>query len=216
MHGLRAGRFEMHLDAGVGGVPDGAVGEAGKIEVCAELAVEAGEDVAVEGGGDSGGIVVGGEQSGDGLPRAGGEVDAEQESVAGVELGAEAGEDSAGLRGGEVADAGADVEGENAGVGRALNADGVGDVVGDARVDGDAGDAALDGGAGLVEGGGADVDGLVEDVRLPPQRARTARRGPRLEAGEGAEEDAGFGGGAGTELGDGDGGVAGCRLQVVS
>ncbi len=67
----------------------------------------------------------------------------------------------------------------------------MGDVVGDLGADGDAGDGALEGGAGVVEGGGADVDGLVEDGGL--------------EAGEGAEEEAGLGGGAGAELGEGDG-----------
>src|ERR1039458_2318834 len=110
--------------------------------------------------------------------------------VAGGEFGAEAGEDLAGFGGGEVADAGADVEGENAGVGRALDADRFGDVVGDLGADGDAGDVAFDGFAGFVEGGGADVDGLVEDVRLLPR--------------EGAEEDSGFGGRAGAELGNGE------------
>ena len=127
-----------------------------------------------------GGVVVGGEQGGDGFGGAGCEVGAEQQGVAGSELGAEAGEDLAGFGGGEVADAGADVEGENAGVGRALDADGVGDVVGDAWADGDTGDGEFDLGAGLVECGGADVDGLVEDVRLRPQRARSARGGCRF------------------------------------
>jgi hypothetical protein len=84
----------------------------------------------------------------------------------------------------EVADAGANIEGENVGVGRALDADCVGDVVRDAGADGDAGDGALDGIAGLVQGSGTDIDGLVEDIRL--------------EASEGTEEDSGFGGGAGT------------------
>ena len=50
------------------------------------------------------------------------------------------------------------------------------------RLDDDAGDGLLQF-AGFVEGGGADVDGLVEDFGL--------------EAGEGAEKDAGFGCGAG-------------------
>ena len=50
-----------------------------------------------------------------GLLGAGGEVGAEQEGVAGLEVGAEAAEDGVGFFGGEVADAGADVEGEDAG-----------------------------------------------------------------------------------------------------
>ena len=112
--------FEVHLDAGFGWVPTGFVAKVGEVEGCAELAVEAGEDVEVEGGGGSGGVVVGGEEGGDVFVRAGGEVGAEEESVAGEELGAEVGEDAVGVVGGEVADAGADVEGEGAGVGEAV------------------------------------------------------------------------------------------------
>ena len=182
----------MHLDAGLGGVPAGGVAEAGGVEVGVQVAVEAGEDVAVEGGGDSLGVVVGGEEGGDGLVGAGGEVGAEQEGVAGVELGAEVGEDAVGFSGGEVADAGADVEGQDLVVRRSNQRDGVGDVVGDLGVDVDAGDGLLQG-LGLFEAGGADVDGLVEDVGL--------------DGGGGAEEDAGLGGGACAELGEGDGSV---------
>jgi hypothetical protein len=55
--GLGAGGDEVHLDAGLGGVPDGLMGEAVQIEVGVELTVEADEDVAIEGSGDTGGIV---------------------------------------------------------------------------------------------------------------------------------------------------------------
>ncbi len=67
---------------------------------------------------------------------------------------------------------------------------GLGDVVGYLGVDAEAGDG---GGqvVGGVEGGGADVDGLVEEVGL--------------EAGCGLEEEASLGGGAGAQLGDGEG-----------
>ena len=122
---------------------------------------------------------------------AGREVGAEEERVAGLELGAKADEDVAGLCGGEVADAGADVEREDAGVGRSRSMrTAVGDVVGDLAADGDAGDGALDLVACFVERGGADVDGLVEDGGLAVT--------------EGAEKDAGLGGGAGAEFGDGE------------
>ena len=107
------------------GFQQGAVAEVGEVEVGAEVAVEAGEDVEVEGGGDAlrrrrrrrAGCATD-------LVWAGREVGAEQEGVAGLELGAQVGEDGAGLGGGEVADAGADVEGEDAGVGGALEAEG--------------------------------------------------------------------------------------------
>ena len=71
---------------------------------------------------------------------AGGEVGAEEEGVAGEELGAEVGEDVVGVVGGEVADAGADVEGEGAGVGQAVEGKASAGVVGDLDADGDAGD----------------------------------------------------------------------------
>ena len=64
----------VHLDAAFVGVPAGAVDEGVEVEVGVEIAVEAGEDVEVEGGGDTGGVVVGGEDGGDGLVRARGEV----------------------------------------------------------------------------------------------------------------------------------------------
>jgi hypothetical protein len=61
------------------------VGEVFKDKVCTKLAIEAGEDVAVEGRGDAGGIVIGGEQCGDGLGIfrgfAGSEINAEQKSI---------------------------------------------------------------------------------------------------------------------------------------
>ncbi len=115
--GLGVEAFEVHLDAAFSGVPAGAVGEGVEVEVGVEVAVEAGEDVEVEVGGDTGGVVVGGQDGGDGFVGAGGEVGAEEEGVAGLEVGAEAAEDGVGVVGGEVADAGADVEGEDAAAG---------------------------------------------------------------------------------------------------
>ena len=109
--------FEVHLDAALVGVPSGAVGEGVEVEVGVEIAVEAGEYVEVESCGDAGYVVVGGEDGGDGLVSAGGEVDAKEEGVAGLEVRAEAAQDGLGFVGGEVADAGADVEGEDAGAG---------------------------------------------------------------------------------------------------
>ena len=68
--------------------------------------------------------------------------------------------------------------------------DRLGDVIGDLRVDGDAGEGLFEIKAGFFEGGWANVDGLVEQAGLG--------------GGGGAEEDAGFGRGAGAELDDGD------------
>ena len=164
--GLVDEAFEVHLDAAVDGVPEGAVGEVIEVEVGAEVAVEAGEDVFVEGRGDSGGVIVGGDERGGSFAGAGGEIDAEEERVAGFEVGAEVGEDGDLFLGTEVADAGADVEREDGVVGRAGDGEGFGGVVGDLWGYGDAGDVGGDGGGGFVEGGGADVDGLVEQALL--------------------------------------------------
>ena len=76
---LRCAADKMHLDAGFGRVPEGAMGEGIRIEVRAELAIEAHQNVPIEGRGDAGGIVVGGEERGFVLD----EVDAEEQAVAG-------------------------------------------------------------------------------------------------------------------------------------
>ena len=207
---LRSEWVEVHLDAGEVGIPAGAMGEAGGVEVGAEIAVEAGEDVAVEGGGDTGGIVVGVEDGLDGLGRAGvgagGEVGAKEQAVSGMELRAEVGQEPGGFRGREVADAGADIEGEDAGVLGADAGAGQGEgfysVVGDLRADSDAGDVGFDVGGGFVERAPGDVDGLVEDSTL---------------AADGClEEDAGLGGGSCAELEQGEGvAVGGCGEDLV-
>ena len=95
--GLGDEAFEVHLDAAFVGVPAGAVDEAVEVEVGVKVAVEAGEDVEVEGCGDADCVVVGGEDGGDGLVGAGGEVGAEEEGVAGLEVGAEAMQDGLGF-----------------------------------------------------------------------------------------------------------------------
>jgi hypothetical protein len=179
--------FEVHLDAAFVAVPAGAVDEGVEVEVGVEVAVEAAEDVEVEVGGDAGCVVVGGQDGGDGLVGAGGEVGAEEEGVAGLEVGAEAAEDGVGFLRREVADAGADVEGEDAspGVGaggKMLEGVGLGNVVGYLGLDLEAGDVGSEAFGGF-EGGGADVEWLVEEVGL--------------EAGGGLEEEARLGGAAG-------------------
>ena len=140
----------MHLDAGGGGVPDGFVAEGGGVEVCAEVAVEASEYVAVEGGCDALGVIVGGEEGGFVFVFADAEVGAEEEGVSGQELRAEVLENAARGRRGEVADAGTDVEGEGAGVGEAVFREGLAGVVGYLGADGHAGDVGED----VVGGGG--------------------------------------------------------------
>src|SRR5436853_105158 len=53
---------EVHLDVALGGVPSGAMGEGLKIEVAAEFAVDALQQVQVERRRDPGGVVVGRDQ----------------------------------------------------------------------------------------------------------------------------------------------------------
>ncbi len=160
----------MHLDAGSGWVPTSTVAEVVGVEVGAEVAVETCEDVEVEGGGGSGCVVVGSEKHGFGLVGVGatvrGEIRAEKQSIAGEELGAEVAEDVSCVFGGEVADAGADVEGQGAGVGEAVERQGFAGVVGYLDADGDAGDVAEDVVGGFGERGLGDVDGLVHDASL--------------------------------------------------
>jgi hypothetical protein len=85
--GLGHEGFEVHLDAGLYGVPAGSVTEAGYVEAGLELAVQTIENIEVKGGGDVLRVVIGGEEGLDGLVAVGGEVGAEEEGVAGAELG---------------------------------------------------------------------------------------------------------------------------------
>jgi hypothetical protein len=59
-HGLGAFADQVHLDAAQGPVVEGSVRPGGEVEVGAELPVDAGQQVAIEGGGDPRRIVVGG------------------------------------------------------------------------------------------------------------------------------------------------------------
>ena len=127
---------------------------------------------------------------------AGSEIGAEEELVAGEELGAEVSEDVARGFGREVADAGTDVEGEGAGVGEAVEREGLGGVVGD-LTNGNAGDVGADVFGGGGEGGLGYIDGLVDDGALA--------------ADGGGKEDASFSGGACAELDEGED-----RLGVIA
>ncbi len=77
-HGLIGQRDQVHLDAALARVPDGAVGEGREVEVGAELAVDAHEQVLVERGRHAERVVVGEQQLALGLD----EVGAEEQRVA--------------------------------------------------------------------------------------------------------------------------------------
>ena len=91
-----------------------------------------------------------------------------------------------GFLGGEVADAGADVEGEGTGVGQAVEGERLSGVVGYLDADSDAREVGQDVFAGGGEGGFGDINGLVDDASLLADCL--------------GEEEAGFGGGAGAQL----------------
>src|SRR5438093_10639104 len=63
VHRLPGERYQVHLDAARSGVVEGIVREAPQVEVSAELAIDAPEQVQVEGRGDALRVVVGGMQN---------------------------------------------------------------------------------------------------------------------------------------------------------
>ncbi|OLT27471.1 hypothetical protein BJF83_02805 [Nocardiopsis sp. CNR-923] len=95
---------QAHLDPLLFGVPQGDVAEGAGIEVRAELVVDDGEDVAVEGGGDAPGVVVGGDEASRVLD----EVGAQEEGVAGAQDAPDVPEEGGAGEGFLVADGGAE------------------------------------------------------------------------------------------------------------
>src|SRR5581483_5030295 len=91
---------EMHLDAPVARVVDGPVLERREVEAGTELAIDARKQVEVEGGRHAGAVVVGTHQ----LARVLLEVDADHESAAGRQHGAEDAQEARRLDGHQVAD----------------------------------------------------------------------------------------------------------------
>ena len=99
---------QMHLDALEFPVVDGAVLEARQIEVAAELAIDALQQVQIEAGRDALGVVIGGLQA----PRVLVEVDADDQPRAGAQHAGEMRKQAPGVRRIEVADRGARKEAE--------------------------------------------------------------------------------------------------------
>src|SRR5579864_1093947 len=91
---------QAHLDPALAGVVEGAVAEGGRVEVAHGAMVGNAQDVAIELGGDAGGVVVGGFQPGDRFHQ----VDAEQEVIAWRHLAAACRQEVARLLRLEVAD----------------------------------------------------------------------------------------------------------------
>ena len=59
---LSGKRFEVHLDAGLGRIPEHLVPELLQVKIGAKVAIQPSENIQVEGGGGSGSIIVGGQQ----------------------------------------------------------------------------------------------------------------------------------------------------------
>src|SRR5690606_6917503 len=186
-HALGARALEPHLDPRGRLVPQGDVPEAGEAEGGAELAVEAGEDVAVEGGGHPGGVVVGGQED----RRVLAQIGAEEEAIAGREVAAGQREELGGGLRRPVADARADEEQEaRAGCG------------GDARrelLDAAEERPDLELGAGQRVAGGGERGGRDVDRQVGGARARRRAGAGRDDA---SEQDAGLAAAAGAELDD--------------
>src|SRR5258707_5505442 len=148
----------MHLDARGTGIPEHLVAELLRVEVRAQIAVQTSEDIQVEGGGGSGGVIVSGEQSGFGLVLAGYEVGAEEQRVAGQQLRAQVAENLRRVLWREVADAGANVQGQSPGVGQPVERERLAGVIGHLTTHGDAGDVPEDIVTGLCKSSLRDID----------------------------------------------------------
>ena len=79
--GLVDAGFEMHFDAAGELVENGDVLELGNFEISADFAIEASEHVEIEGSGDADGVVVRGDERGDGLHK----IRTEEQRIAGTE-----------------------------------------------------------------------------------------------------------------------------------
>jgi hypothetical protein len=176
------GGDQVHLDPAALLVPPRLVAEGLDVEVAVELAVDAGQHVAIEGGGHAGGVVVRGQEHRHRLDQVGGQ----EQHVARAQAGADVGEELVGGLAIEVADGAAEKEHDR----RPLAAAGqrgveAGQVLVLDHVDLDAVDA--------VEVAGARGEGLRRDVdRAVQHRLAGGHRGdeaPRLLAAAGAELD---------------------------
>ena len=77
-HGLLGKAHEIHLDAALPLVVDGVMGEAGQVEIAVKLAIDADEQIEIEGGRDAAPVVIGGDENRDGLF----EIDADEKGAA--------------------------------------------------------------------------------------------------------------------------------------
>src|SRR6185369_6293716 len=150
---LRSQAFQVHLDAGLVGIPDSAMLESVEIEVGVQFAIDVHEDVLVEPGGDTLLVVISGEQNVLGLTHVG----TEEQSVAGIQGRSNLPEQRSGVKRFEIADAGTDVEDELPAFNLFNTCERLG-VVEDFRTDFYAGEFLADASYGFVEGRVRDID----------------------------------------------------------
>ncbi len=101
-----AARLQMHFDAGLGGVEEGHVLPIGDRKVGIEPGIDVAQQVAVEGGRDAQGVVVGRIEYGFVLDQ----IDPDQQAARGIHLSGQPLEEGAGFGRAEVADAGTGIE----------------------------------------------------------------------------------------------------------
>jgi len=185
--GLTGAGAKVHFDAVRCCIEESRVRELPEIEIGAEFAIDAGEKIEIEGGGDTDGIVVGAEQRLNGLEH----VRAEEKRVTGQKNLADAAEK---IRTGgavKVADVAAEEENEKMFAGGTAG-----------------GDFAKSVEIFALEADDADA---VDVAKLAAKNGKRGRRNfdgvipGGLPAGKGFEEQAGFAAGAAAELGDDNG-----------
>lgn len=204
---LIAAADKTHFDATFSFVVEGAMFEAIDIDLGAAFAVDAGEEVEVEGGGDALGIVVGGFEDIGGFV----EINADEERGVFAAPDAEVTQEIGGLWASEVPDGGTgEVEASFATFGEVGEAP-VGGVIGADRGDAEIGVFGGDGLGASVEFGAGDVDGDVdlgsEEFVEKKASLETATGAEFHKAGGGANFGGDIGPVAGHEADFGAGGV---------
>ena len=166
MDTLSGKRFEVHLDAGLRGIPEHLVTEFLHVKIGAKVAVQPGENIQIEGGGSSCGIIVSGQQGSFGLVLTRYKVGAQQQRIAWQQLRAKIAQNlTRGLRR-EVADAGTDVKRQSPGVEQAIQWKRFAGVIGHLTTNGDAGNVLEDVLRSLSQGSLRDIDWLINDASL--------------------------------------------------
>ena len=166
----------MHFDAAEIGVPDGAVGEIVHVHRAAQFAVDAVQQVAVEGGGNAGGIIIGGLQRGHALAGARCQIEADHQPAFRPEQAGKAAQQIDGRAGGQVADGGAGEEPQLRQRGHKRRQRKTAGEIGDHRQDWQFGKLQGQGGSRLVQKFAGNVHRHIGRRIQWPQQQRSFRR----------------------------------------